>query len=409
MIVKRLTHQIQIWTAHEMSQERPQEQSVDTEQPLSFSDPFPMVVPHRQRISRRRVLKIGACLAAFGVGAAWGWHNGRHSFVYRGHRAAVNGVAWSPDGKRLASCSRDGATQVWDARNGGNASSNYLLTTKWTDQDIPVTAVAWSPDSTRIAITSAAGDVFVWRDSDDASWMVAEATPHSPAMNALAWSPDGGRIAAACADGTVQIWNGLDTQLFWPNAPASLVYRNHHAAVTTVVWSPDGGRIASGAKNGTLAIWDASTGITDKEEQIEHGDILVATKPLSLHPAAITGMAWQPAGGTVLYTDETGWFELWSANPKNTTEMNGMKLWEEQINAVAWSPDGGRFALGLQSGAIEIWSSSTVFAPFPPAPLARYTLHSQAVTALAWSPDGRAIASASADTTVHISYLQWWR
>ncbi|MGH2481182.1 MAG: WD40 repeat domain-containing protein, partial [Ktedonobacteraceae bacterium] len=347
----------------------------------------------------------------FGVGGAWGWHNGRHSFVYRGHHTAVSGVAWSPDGKRIASCSQDGSAQVWDARDGDNASANYLLTTKWTPQEIPVTAVAWSPDSTRIAITSAAGDIFAWGDEntlfEGASWMVAEATPRSPAMNALAWSPDGGRIAAACADGSVQIWNGLNTNLFWPNAPASLVYRSHQASVTAVAWSPDGSHIVSGAKNGTLAIWNASTSVTAKEGHIEHGDSLVATKPLSLHTAAITTIASQPAaaGWIVLFADEEGWVTLWNANEEITTSTTILDGRAGRINALAWSPDGQRFVVGLQSGATEVWSLATAFAEEDSGPQSTQQRHHKPVTAVAWSPGGDGIASASLDSTVAVGYF----
>ena len=378
------------------------------EQPTRTMDPRPYF---RQRVTRRRMMKIGAFLAAFGVGAGWGWHNGHHSFVYRGHRTAVNGVAWSPDGKRMASCSHDGSTQIWDASDGGNASSNYLLTTKWTDQEIPVTAAAWSPDSMRIAITSAAGDVFAWGDEDsifeDASWMVAEATPHSPAMNALAWSPGGRRIAAACADGTIQIWTGLDEGPFVPNEPPSLVYRDYRAPVNALAWSPDGGRIVSGSQDGTVRIWDTTTGVIDRTAQVlDSNTITSANEAVQLHVAAITAVAWSPDGWDVLYANEDGWVSLWNINEDKTANSS---LWDGgRINAVAWSPDGGRFALGLQNGAIEIWSPASAFGSDSSEPLARYQRHRKAVNALAWSPDGSAIASASSDTTVQVGYLRWW-
>ncbi len=77
-------------------------------------------------------------------------------FTYTGHSDAVSGVAWSPDGKRIASASSDGTVQVWNAANG-SALSTYRGNTS------EMLAVAWSPDSTHIASASNDKTVQIWR------------------------------------------------------------------------------------------------------------------------------------------------------------------------------------------------------------------------------------------------------
>ena len=66
------------------------------------------------------------------------------SYTYRGHSSSVYAVAWSPDGKRIASGSDDKTVQVWDAANGGHVFT-------YRGHSNLVYAVAWSPDGKRIA------------------------------------------------------------------------------------------------------------------------------------------------------------------------------------------------------------------------------------------------------------------
>ena len=77
-------------------------------------------------------------------------------YTYRGHSGIVYAVAWSPDGKRIASGSADATVQVWDAADG----SNMYIFQGHSDR---VFAVAWSPDGKRIASGSADATVQVWK------------------------------------------------------------------------------------------------------------------------------------------------------------------------------------------------------------------------------------------------------
>jgi len=128
-------------------------------------------------------------------------------FVYRGHNHEVASVVWSPDGKRIASASFDGTTQVFDALTGG-----HVLTYNGQNSGI-VYAVAWSPDGKRIVSGAEDKTVHLW-DARTGKHIFTY-TGHTDRVNTVAWSPDstqvasgsGGELASSTpADTTVQIW-----------------------------------------------------------------------------------------------------------------------------------------------------------------------------------------------------------
>jgi WD40 repeat protein len=124
---------------------------------------------------------------------------GTSLYTYRGHTSTVETVAWSPDGKRIASGGDDGTVQVWDAATGGH--------------------------------------VFTY-------------SGHSDRVRCAVWSPDGKRLVSGSADATAQLWDPS-------TARSILTYRGHRGAVNAVAWSPDGKRLASGSDDATVQVWVA--------------------------------------------------------------------------------------------------------------------------------------------------------
>jgi WD40 repeat protein len=130
-------------------------------------------------------------------------------FTYRGHSGRVAAVTWSPDGKRIASASTDRTVQVWGAADGSN-----VYTYRGHDSDVPevertlglgLETVAWSPDGKRIASGDCCISVQVW-DAGDGS-LVSKYTGGNGSFD-VAWSPDGKRIASVGS--TVQVWDAVD-------------------------------------------------------------------------------------------------------------------------------------------------------------------------------------------------------
>src|SRR6266571_1853144 len=134
---------------------------------------------------------------------------------YRKHSAAVLNVAWSPDGKKIASSSADKTVHIWNA-----TSKNPVLI--YRNHSKPVTAVAWSPDGKYIAAGS--WDTTIQIREPESGSRSFTYPGHSSPVHAVAWSPiisssptegvlriasASGAAANADVDNTVQIWNAL--------------------------------------------------------------------------------------------------------------------------------------------------------------------------------------------------------
>ena len=183
--------------------------------------------------------------------------------TFKGHTDRVWSVAYSPDGKRLASGGGrlrlagqppgPGEVKVWDVQTGQELLTLQGLTGN-------VWNVAFSPDGKRLA--SADGKtVKVW-DAQTGQELLS--FQGSVMASGLAFSPDGKRLASSRnvgpgGVGVVKVWNAQTGQEL-------LSLQGHTASVSSVVFSPDGKRLASGSGNptgsqgGEVKVWDAQTG-----------------------------------------------------------------------------------------------------------------------------------------------------
>jgi WD40 repeat protein len=143
-------------------------------------------------------IAVGSASVTLTLGtiAIWDVMTGQHIRTYSGHGKVVNRLAWSPDGRFLASASDDHTAKVWDVSTGQNTA-----TFRHSDR---VTAVAWSPNGERLASGGDDQAVKVW---EVASGSNLQTFTHPDLVNSIAWSPDGKLLAVGCQDGAVWLWN----------------------------------------------------------------------------------------------------------------------------------------------------------------------------------------------------------
>ncbi|TMD58565.1 MAG: hypothetical protein E6I91_21475, partial [Chloroflexi bacterium] len=160
------------------------------------------------------------------------------------HVANVTSVAWSPNGKLIASASEDGKVYIWDA------------TTDTTQQFFPhkawVGSLAWSPDSTSIATGDYNDDdsVRIWDISEGRNTQAFSGTSGNQVYT-VAWSLDGNHIAGGYNLNEVKIWHFL-------TGKQVLTYTGHSAPIMSVQWSHKGKYVASSSFDKTVQLWTTS-------------------------------------------------------------------------------------------------------------------------------------------------------
>ena len=290
---------------------------------------------------------------------------GKLLYTYRGHTSTPWCLAWSPDGKRIASGGPDKTVQVWDATNGGNVFV-------YRGHTLAVTKIAWSPDSKSIASTSDDGLVHVW-DATNGNDLLTYRNYSGIHLHALMWSPGGKRLLAGGDDGTVHVWsitNGNDL----------LTYHGHSSTIWEAAWSPNNKYIASGSADKTVQVWDANNGN------------IVST--YNKHTDAIWSVAWSPDNKYIASGSLDTTVQVWDVNTKQPVYI--YRNYSTPLLNVRWSPDGKYIASGSKDKTEQVWDALTGNNVYT------YEGHTGNVWAVAWSPDSTRLASGSDDQTVQI-------
>jgi eukaryotic-like serine/threonine-protein kinase len=285
------------------------------------------------------------------------------------HREAIYALAWSPDGKMLASTGGDKQVCVWEALTG----KVVFIYQKHTAN---VHALAWSPNSKYVASAGNDRTVQVWQAKDGQAFTVYQ--EHRRWVQALSWSLDARLIASGDASGQIHLWNPRTRQ-------CEASYRQHRASIYALSFSPDGSLVASGDEAGAIHVWE-SISLS-----------LYATH--TNHQEEISALAWSPDGKCIASSSEDRKdhaLHIWQAT--TGTQVATYAPHERMINALAWSPDGQYLASASRDQTVRILDPQTGNSLFT------YRGHTSSVNALAWSPDGNYLASASEDGQVQV----WW-
>ena len=285
----------------------------------------------------------------------------RQKGILRSDSGDISSVAFSPDGRTLASGHgwRDYGINLWDVMSEQPKATSISYT------ESAVMSVAFSPDGRTFAASTWDKKLLLW---DVASGQLKTVlTGHSEQVSSIAFSPNGRTLASGSYDKTVRLWNVASAQI-------KAILIGHSEEVHSVAFSPDGRTLASGAGAGTVHLWDVASGElkTTLAESISRG-------------WSRGSVAFSPDGTTLASDGEDTTVRLWDmVSGQRKAVLTGHS---EEVLSVAFSPDGTTLASGGVDRTVRLWDVALR------QPKAVLTGHADTVTSVAFSPDGTTLAS----------------
>jgi len=328
------------------------------------------------------------------------------------HPAAVQQVAFSPDGQKVISAGKDGSIRIWNAQDG----TQVLSFGEPRDGDFLET-FALSPDGLRVVSAHWDGSIKVWNVPTGVK--LASVDPHQGRVTAVAFSNDGKTIASGSDDGTAALWDGSDDH-------HPMILTGHDRGVHHVVLNSDGTVLAAAHGAGLVNLWS-----------VESGRLLETLRSTAPGHDAAEGvsLAFAPDGKTIALagalTEAISVWDLSTSPPQERVVPTGSKF---GVHAVAFNHAGGMFAAVAGAGVMRLWETAhwvlaegsdggtncLVFSPDDtllatcgrnraalwnvnePDLIAALQSHQEPVGTIRFSPDGTYLASASLDRDISV-------
>jgi WD40 repeat protein len=329
-----------------------------------------------------------------------------------------NAVAFSPDGKMVATGSADGNVRLWEAATRQEIGPPMSSDAK------PVAAVAFSPDGTLVAAGSTDGNVQLWdtaTQQEAGSALMAGATE----VDALAFSPDGKLLATGGQDGAARLWDvttgsQIGATMATGDTVSALTFGTGgtmlataesdgatelwnvatqaqtgaaltvpgSAGVSALAFSPGADALATGNGNGSIQLWDPA-GFHQKSAPLAVGAVSLAAAAAGHTPAAFS-----PDGGLLATSNGHGTVRVWDVTARRPAGPPISSY--RTVTGLALSPDGK--TLAVAGSGVQLWQTATgqqIGTALPAAGHGRYR-------AVAFSPDGATLATLGADGTARI-------
>jgi WD40 repeat protein len=245
---------------------------------------------------------------------------------FRGHGKVIRRIAWSRDGRFLATPSGDETIGIWDIVDG-RATHRIHVGTEY------IYCVAWSHDGRVIAAGTRAPSVALF--SIERQTQVAALEGHTSWVNCLSYSPDGHFLASGSEDKTIRLWPS--------DGRSARILVGHSGNVNALDWSPNGQLLASASGDGTVMLWSS--------------DSDVPLRVLKGHSDWAFSVSWLPDSKSIVSGSRDKTIRVWDA--ASGTLQTILEGHTGPVQSVSVSADGRFLASKADDDTVRLWRCDT--------------------------------------------------
>jgi WD40 repeat protein len=289
--------------------------------------------------------------------------SGEIRHLLSGHGFGTAALSWDPSGRLLASAGQDGKVRLWEAGGGGSVALDGGAA--WVEH------VAWSPDGRHLA--SAAGRCLrMWRPRGGGE-LLWESSGHASTVSGLQWRTGSGKDLATSAYGGVTLWR--------TGSPEPVRRYEWKGSTVALAWSPNGRYIATGDQDATVHLWNVKSGRdlqmwgyptkvrelawspTSRYLATGGGPMVTVwdcsgrgpegTRPLELeaHEDFVSALAYAKGGSALASGGRDGVVAVWAPGRNGRVPL-ALEHAGSGIARLAWTPDDRLLVAGCESGAV---------------------------------------------------------
>ncbi|MHC5939398.1 WD40 repeat domain-containing protein [Nostoc sp.] len=347
---------------------------------------------------------------------------------YKYNDTGVSSVAFSPDGKRLASTGDSNIIRLWD-REGNKWKENIIFNIIKEEGKDKITSVSFSPDGQKLATAGTDGIILIW-DLKNAKLVKNKGVENKIPTNQnkvweVAFSQDGKKLASAGQDGTVRLWDLNKLELGVPQNSEKIElekFEGHHGPVRSVSFGRDDQELASAGDDGTVRLWNlqgnesekvavSMDALTDKPNVVEIHDgkqtaegnkddtgtvkwtiDKTVQQMRSSHVGKVTSLVFIPDRYLLASGGEDGTIRLWNVNGE---QKNLLPIYAK-VNYLAYSADNKLLASAGDDGMVQLWNLQDLKNG---EPFAAWKAYHSPVTKVSFSSDGKVLITAGKGST----------